>query len=128
MVKYMIAIDGSEGAQRAFDISVKLAKPKDSVYLITVVSQGADSQRLKDDANNLLMKYEQQCSELGLQHQGVILESADPREGIINMVDQYSIDILVVGTRGLSKIQRMFMGSVSAYCVQTAPCDVLVAK
>jgi len=124
----MVALDGSEGAQKAFDMCTRLAKPKDLVFLITVL-QGDNSPTAKDQANNMIISYETVLQEKGIPFEGIILEaSTDPREGILDAVERYNINVLVVGTRGLSKIKRLFMGSVSSYCVQNSPCDVLVAK
>lgn len=37
-------------------------------------------------------------------------------------------DLLVVGARGIGSLERLFLGSVSAYCAQHAPCSVVIVR
>jgi len=132
-MKYMVAIDGSDNGHKAFEMAQKLIKENDILYLTTVVRtpEGAmeTSQAVRDEAIKLVLRYEGLCSEANLNYESIVVQgTTDAREAIINMVEKYGIDVLILGTRGLSKIKKMIMGSVSSYCVQNSPCDVLVVK
>ncbi|XP_050372583.1 universal stress protein PHOS32 [Argentina anserina] len=52
----------------------------------------------------------------------------DAREKIIEAVDNIPLSSLVMGNRGLGKLQRVIMGSVSNYVVNNAHCPVTVVK
>ncbi|XP_009393020.2 uncharacterized protein LOC103978813 [Musa acuminata AAA Group] len=52
----------------------------------------------------------------------------DPKETICQAAEQMQTDLLVVGSRGLSKIRRAILGSVSDYCAHHANCPVLIVK
>ncbi|XP_078168794.1 universal stress protein PHOS32-like [Carex rostrata] len=52
----------------------------------------------------------------------------DPREKICEAVDSIPLSCIVIGNRGLGKLQRVFMGSVSEYVVNNASCPVTVVK
>jgi nucleotide-binding universal stress UspA family protein len=45
---------------------------------------------------------------------------------IINAAED--ADLVIVGSRGLNKVQRLLMGSVSSKVVHRAPSDVLVVR
>jgi len=47
---------------------------------------------------------------------------------IIKAVDKHSIDFCCIGRRGMGKLKRLFMGSVSSYVVEHANCSVFVVK
>ncbi|KAL5217509.1 hypothetical protein ABZP36_018193 [Zizania latifolia] len=58
---------------------------------------------------------------------GAVVEG-DAKEAICQAVEDMNADLLVLGSRGLGKIKRAFLGSVSDYLVHHASCPVLVVK
>ncbi|KAL2459318.1 Adenine nucleotide alpha hydrolase-like superfamily protein [Forsythia ovata] len=52
----------------------------------------------------------------------------DARERVCESIDKIPLDCLVIGNRGLGKIKRVIMGSVSNYVVNNATCPVTVVK
>ncbi|KAL5763538.1 hypothetical protein ACOSP7_019802 [Xanthoceras sorbifolium] len=67
------------------------------------------------------------CASRGVEAE-IVTEVGDPRTTICNAVQKLNINLLVLGNRGLGKIKRALIGSVSNYCVQNAKCPVLVVK
>ena len=54
--------------------------------------------------------------------------NGDPPAEIIRLAHIYHADLIVIGTRGLTGLQRIVQGSVSGQVVADAPCSVLVVK
>ncbi|XP_021682313.2 universal stress protein A-like protein [Hevea brasiliensis] len=67
------------------------------------------------------------CSEKMIKSETLILEG-DPKDMICQAIEQMHVDLLVVGSRGLGKIKRAFLGSVSDYCAHHAKCPILIVK
>lgn len=54
--------------------------------------------------------------------------SGDPAIEIVRLAHIYQADLIVIGTRGLTGMKRILVGSVSSQVVTDAPCSVLVVK
>ena len=51
-----------------------------------------------------------------------------PAETIVTAAEDGGYDLVVLGSRGVSGVRRMLMGSVSSYVVTHAHTDVLVVR
>ncbi|MFQ6628424.1 hypothetical protein Gotur_007907 [Gossypium turneri] len=52
----------------------------------------------------------------------------DPREKLCEAIDSIPLSCIIVGNRGLGKLKRAIMGSVSNYVVNNGSCAVTVVK
>ncbi|KAK3102597.1 hypothetical protein FSP39_012502 [Pinctada imbricata] len=51
-----------------------------------------------------------------------------PGEGILNVAKEVNADLIVTGSRGLGKLRRTILGSVSDYVVHHSEVPVLVCR
>lgn len=56
------------------------------------------------------------------------IATGDPAEEIIRLANIYQADLIVIGSRGLTGMNRIIQGSVSSQVVENAHCSVLVVK
>lgn len=69
-------------------------------------------------------------SALGLPDERVATEVqvGEPAEEIVDYARLEQIDMIVMGSRGLSPIKELLLGSVSDKVLRTAPCPVLIVR
>lgn len=122
----IIPVDGSEGANRAARFGAKLAAatqcpvklmfvmPASSSILMSMSKLPADEvKRIEHNAAQEAMeKARQVMGEVGT-HAEEIVTIGDPAEEIINYVDHHPDTLVIMGRRGLSRMQSLLVGSVS---------------
>jgi nucleotide-binding universal stress UspA family protein len=54
--------------------------------------------------------------------------SGDPADGILAVAESVKADLIVVGARGISTVERFVRGSVSTRVAHHSPCDVLIVE
>ena len=89
-----------------------------------------DAQERVVHVSQMLDRYEDIARKLHIKHVRSFAEIGDssPGERLCDMSQRLKVDCIVVGRRGMSKLKRLFLGSVSRYLVDHACCDVLVVK
>lgn len=146
-MKVLLAVDHSRYAKDAARFLGGLEIPVNStLYLLHVIDpplKGHASQlarfrkykrRLAAEQTKKKAKAEEFLNRLlkplkvgGLRVQPLLCEGA-PGAEIVAAVKQYGINLVVLGTRGLSGIRRFLLGSVSERVLSDAPCSVLVVR
>lgn len=147
-MKILLATDGSEGADKARSFVQELCrgmkeaevvilyvvKPFDQRY-ITVETGGPHLQRLmeemetaaRDRARELLAGLEESFREIGTKT-STLTGVGEPAAEIITTAKEISADLVVLGSRGLGRIQGLLIGSVSDRVMHLAHCPVLIVR
>ena len=135
----LVAVDGSEESNIAFERAINLAK-KDGASLL--VAHVLDTRRIVpvdhydyklarvalDYAKDLLNEYKQKAEEAGVTIE-TILEDGSPKTKITGEIaPKHNIDLIVAGATGLNKFERFLIGSVSTAIASHAKCDVLLVR
>lgn len=133
-MKIMVCYDGSQKAQSALERTVGLFKnERPEIIVITVVEEPLDATSLDEESFERwrarrdadLKKAANWVVQHGLDVDA-ILAIGDPRKMILEAAEARNPDILVVAKRGMGIIDKMLLGSVSAFLVRHASCPVLV--
>ncbi|QKR00987.1 universal stress protein [Metallosphaera tengchongensis] len=138
--RMLLAYDGSENSKRALDVAVDLAKRYEAkLDVIEVVDTsviiGAGVGPVPPDVIESLyakaradIEYAKKVAEQGsIKAEGIILEG-DPASAVLDYASKNGVDLIVTGSRGLSTIKRMLLGSVSSRIIHESKIPVLVVK
>lgn len=71
-----------------------------------------------------LARVQRQAEALGLECECVFVANGTPKDEIIRVATERRCDMIVMGTRGRSKLGKFFLGSVAASVL--ADCDIPV--
>lgn len=138
--KILVAVDGSEGSDRALEMAKEVALPNpetqvDLVYVVPIPllddNQAANFKNILDmmvaDGKELLAESEDKIPELSDRIETLIITGTNPATEIIKLIDKGGYDLMVIGSRGLSGI-KAYLGSVSNKVLNGSSISVLVAK
>lgn len=138
----IVGVDGSRYAEDALDVSIDLAKCYDSKLVIATVyandrfvTYGFDTPtppppEVQRKLDTLLKGYEEMAKRKGVREveTKVISTFWKPGAGLVKEAEASGCSLIVVGTRGLSGLQRVLLGSVAEFVVYNSHCDVHVVR
>ncbi|GKA60557.1 universal stress protein A [Tanacetum coccineum] len=81
----------------------------------------------EESAAKILARAQELCDEHKIKAEYLVLKG-NPKEILVEAVEQMDIELLVVGSRGLGQIKRAVLGSISDYCAHHAKCPVLIVR
>ncbi|MFA9556597.1 universal stress protein [Evansella sp. AB-rgal1] len=134
----LLAIDGSDHSRRAAKKAIEMGKllgdaSIEVLYIVdgskskSDVLQFGDSDSASRKRREMLQPFETMIKSAGLTLKTSILHGA-PAETIIKHANEGSYDCLVLGSRGLSTVQTMILGSVSHKVMKYVKAPVLMVK
>jgi len=135
--KLLVAFDGSEHAMRAFDLALGIAEADEAEIVVLSVAQPAEPATMVETSaviDAAREHFEQQFDKLRNEaaRRGVALRTkvavGHVADQIIRAAAEEKADMIVMGHRGKSLVQRWLLGSVSKRVISYAPCSVLVAR
>ncbi|UCZ53633.1 universal stress protein [Bacillus shivajii] len=135
----LLAVDGSDHSLRATDKAIELANlsgEEASIEVIYVVDgkkskadvlQYGDSDSVSRKRVEMLKQFEEKIEAARLTAKVTVLHG-EPAETIIEYANNGSFDALVIGSRGLSTVQTMILGSVSHKVMKHVKAPVMMVK
>ncbi len=142
-MKILVPVDGSEYSMEGLKVAIDYAKTKEAkICLINVMPyievvdleiSAAERERIKERLEKRADYIIQQaCGVLATEDviavcRSVVSSSSIP-DAIIDFAENEKIDLIIIGSRGLSPSSRFRMGSVASKVVRHSPCSVYVVK
>lgn len=134
----LLAFDGSEHSSKAAKLAGEICRSMSSdLWLITVFDpipgyigqpylDQAIAQRM-ETAEAVLKDAVAQIGEISGKMTTELLEGP-VAEAILGVIDAREIDLVIMGTRGLSRLQGLVVGSQSQKVIQHATCPVMLVR
>lgn len=138
--RILVAIDGSDEAERAFKKAVAVAERNNATLILTHVIDtrayqsfstfdGSIADNARSEAKSTLNEYKDFAEKEGVKEIKIVLEYGSPKLMIAKEIPEAeNADLIMLGATGLNAVERIFVGSVSEYVIRRANCDVLIVR
>ncbi len=156
--KILVPIDGSEHSRRALHVAHRLAAPDEAtLYLLNVPewpaaqdplgkavgarARDVPRETVEERARRFLERaeeaeqighgvIEQTKGTLGPMHVHIdtIVRQGSPADVILEEAGRAGVDAIVMGSRGVSDLEGLLLGSVSHKVLHAAPCAVILVR
>lgn len=137
-MKILCPIDLSETSRNAFHQALHVARLEGGAITLLRVhppSAVTSIEDLGEDLQSVLERgdrasFKEWVEEETAGVEGVEVDErfviADPASAIVELAEEEGYDLIVIGNKGRSAVNRFFLGSVSSKVVHHAPCNVLL--
>ena len=146
--KILVALDGSEYADRALDLALDFAAKYSAEIVLLSVIDCIHTPIVAERVGVLQpLDWEQYLENLKAFHEQILFRAMNkvkedkpllkvtkelaegrPTDEIIRAVRHRGIDMIFMGSHGLGGIKEFFLGSVSDRIANEAPCPVLIVR
>ena len=144
--KILVATDSSQASGRAVSFAAQLSVVHEAELLILNVIRdmqlpaelkdapefesfnNARDDLMRQIADKILVEAKKKAKKGGAKHVQTAIGSGDPATSVAGFAKRRNVDLIVVGTRGLSKIKAGSMGSVSRKLLDLTDVNCLVIR
>ncbi len=138
--RVLIAYDFSKTAEKTVEFALQFLKPFsvkvellhiDEPFDVPVVERigRAIYQRFREEKRKYMDSIRDRFREAGFDPEVTFVDNRDPAQGIVDVVnDRKDVDLLVMGSKGLSGLKRIILGSTSTEVLRKVEVPVLVYK
>ena len=145
--RILVAFDGSKDSVKAVDFGCSLAEKYGSTLVVVHVYSPAlppytgavpmpmpevelegVAELSKERARGVLTDGLKLAETHGVRAKGELLEAGSTAQAIVEFAASEKVDLIIVGTRGMTGFKKLILGSVSSALVGHSECPVLVAR
>jgi nucleotide-binding universal stress UspA family protein len=145
--RILVPLDGSENALKSLDFTISIADKYDDILTLLYVVPDRDisdevkqymqAEHIKESpqsgyegmANELILgEGERRAKENHISSVKKIIEYGKPAQVITRAAERENVDMIIMGTRGLSNIESIALGSTAHKVMHLANCTVVVVK
>jgi len=141
--RILVAVDGSSASERALKYAVEFGKKFDArliivhvilrrFYAVTPSEAGVLAttvfvRELEAEGREIISRAEAYAKSEGADYQCKLLQGV-PGDEIVRAAQSEKVDLIVMGSRGLSEVRAFLLGSISDKVSHHAKCPTLIVK
>lgn len=126
------------GLRKALDVELSRAKSRPENLVVIpqeIMARVEDkntatlsAEALDFIAKHVLSRVRQICKDAGVEKIAERVEEGNPARHILNIAEKNHVDMIVMGSRGLSELQGLVVGSVSSKVSHLCKCSCVTVK
>ncbi|MGM0985466.1 MAG: universal stress protein [Pseudomonadota bacterium] len=141
----LVPVDGSEHARKALSVACQLARQQGAalhllhipeelahettlVWGIGAIAVEASREERNAAGKQVIDRATEAARELGATNIETAIEQGDPARTILSEARRRGVDAIVMGSRGLSDLKGLVVGSVSHKVSHAADCTVITVR
>jgi len=136
--KILVAVDGSEYSNNVMDKAIEYANLLDAVIVLVnchkrfpaIIGQPYRDKEIAEiisESEKLIKPFLQRFESENIPVEDRLME--EPAGAVISDIARIEkCDLIIMGSRGLTNLASLIVGSVTNRVLQTAPCSVLVVR
>ncbi|MBN7773258.1 universal stress protein [Clostridium aminobutyricum] len=138
MKKILVPVDGSAGSDKSVLFAISLAEGKDDEIVLLNVQPSYNTPNVKRFfSQEQIHSFQEESSKEVLEHTlelinntslsvRTVVRNGDPGNEICEEAKESSVDLIVMGYRGLGTVKRALMGSVATHVLHETTCPVTI--
>jgi nucleotide-binding universal stress UspA family protein len=140
-MKILLPVDGSEISLEAVRYAVRLARSglrlkavvanvqePASLYEMVVAHDAEVIDRISAEAGtHALAPAETLLKQAGIPYESAVAKG-DPAHTLVDILERYGCDMVIMGARGMGTLRSALLGSVSHEMLHAAPVPVMIVK
>ncbi len=136
--KILVAVDGSLHSDKVVETALEYAKLFNANVILvhchkkfpSIMGEPSTNSAIDStirDAENLIKPFVERLEKAQIDFESRLME--EPAGSVIpNIAEIQGCDLVIMGSRGLTNLQGLLLGSVTNRVLHTTPCSVLVVK
>ena len=141
--RILVAVDGSQFAERALAQAVELSKKYNSKLIIVhivlrrfyavtpseagVLATTVFVKEMESEGKKIIQKSEEVAKAAGAEYESHLVQGV-PADEIVKIAQAEKVDLIVIGSRGLTEVRAFLLGSVSDKVSHHSGCPILIVK
>jgi nucleotide-binding universal stress UspA family protein len=141
--KILVGVDGSPFAEKALKHAVDLAKTYHAKLMIVhvvlrrfyavspseagILATTVYVKEIEEEGREIISKAESYAKAEGVDYECRLIQGV-PAEEIVKVAQTDKVDLIVLGSRGLTEVRGFLLGSVSDKVSHHAKCPTLIVK